>query len=84
MKSMTSQVVFPSPRQDLINFLLFSRFRILFRTLNHQYDYTFDWTMLKQRSLQQPGIPITHSGATAGNDESDRRKEKQPSETELK
>lgn len=23
-------------------------FRILFRTLNHQYDYTFDWTMLKQ------------------------------------
>nr|CAI9693083.1 unnamed protein product [Rangifer tarandus platyrhynchus] len=22
-------------------------FRILFRTLNHQYDYTFDWTMLK-------------------------------------
>lgn len=25
-------------------------FRILFRTLNHQYDYTFDWTMLKQKS----------------------------------
>uniref|UniRef100_G3VDE6 non-specific serine/threonine protein kinase n=1 Tax=Sarcophilus harrisii TaxID=9305 RepID=G3VDE6_SARHA len=24
-------------------------FRILFRTLNHQYDYTFDWTMLKQK-----------------------------------
>lgn len=65
---------------------LFSTFRILFRTLNHQYDYTFDWTMLKQRSLQQPGgMAITHSGATAGNDESDRRnKEKQPSETELK
>ena len=25
-------------------------FRILFRTLNHQYDYTFDWTMLKQKA----------------------------------
>lgn len=59
-------------------------FRILFRTLNHQYDYTFDWTMLKQRSLQQPGVAITHP-ATTGNDESDRRnKEKLPSETELK
>ncbi|EPB76546.1 hypothetical protein ANCCEY_04382 [Ancylostoma ceylanicum] len=36
-------------------------FRILFRTLNHQYDYTFDWTMLKQKASQsqntmlQPG-----------------------------
>ncbi|KAL0614488.1 Casein kinase I isoform alpha [Plecturocebus cupreus] len=27
-------------------------FRILFRTLNHQYDYTFDWTMLKQKAAQ--------------------------------
>lgn len=25
-------------------------FRILFRTLNQQYDYIFDWTMLKQRA----------------------------------
>lgn len=25
-------------------------FRILFRTLNYNYDYVFDWTMLKQRS----------------------------------
>jgi casein kinase 1 alpha len=24
-------------------------FRILFRTLNHQYDYMFDWTMLRQQ-----------------------------------
>lgn len=41
-------------------------FRILFRTLNHQYDYTFDWTMLKQKaavnvvsgpSTGAPGIP---------------------------
>ncbi|KAG8439263.1 hypothetical protein GDO86_005472 [Hymenochirus boettgeri] len=30
-------------------------FRILFRTLNHQYDYTFDWTMLKQKAaIKQP------------------------------
>ena len=28
-------------------------FRILFRTLNHQYDYIFDWTMLKQKAAQQ-------------------------------
>ncbi|KAM7086766.1 casein kinase I-like [Molossus nigricans] len=28
-------------------------FRILFRTLNHQYDYTFDWTVLKQKATQQ-------------------------------
>nr|XP_024651939.1 casein kinase I-like isoform X1 [Macaca nemestrina] len=26
---------------------------ILFRTLSHQYDYTFDWTMLKQKAAQQ-------------------------------
>lgn len=25
-------------------------FRILFRTLNHQYDYVFDWTILKQKT----------------------------------
>ena len=25
-------------------------FRILFRTLNHQYDYVFDWTVLKQKA----------------------------------
>ncbi|XP_019760178.1 casein kinase I isoform X1 [Dendroctonus ponderosae] len=29
-------------------------FRILFRTLNHQYDYTFDWTLLKQKT----GVPL--------------------------
>lgn len=72
---------------DLFMILIFpSHFRILFRTLNHQYDYTFDWTMLKQRSLQQPGggAMVAHPG-TGNNDDSDRRnKEKQPSETELK
>lgn len=30
-------------------------FRILFRTLNHQYDYTFDWTMLKQKTVVTGG-----------------------------
>ena len=29
-------------------------FRILFRTLNHIYDYVFDWTMLKQKSQKNP------------------------------
>nr|XP_054387340.1 casein kinase I-like isoform X2 [Pongo abelii] len=28
-------------------------FCILFRTLSHQYDYTLDWTMLKQKAAQQ-------------------------------
>ncbi|XP_045140154.1 casein kinase I-like [Echinops telfairi] len=28
-------------------------FRFLFRTLNHQYDYMFDWTMLKQTAKPQ-------------------------------
>uniref|UniRef100_A0A8C6QEM1 non-specific serine/threonine protein kinase n=1 Tax=Nannospalax galili TaxID=1026970 RepID=A0A8C6QEM1_NANGA len=32
-------------------------FCILFRTLNHQYDYTFDWTMLKQKAVQQAASP---------------------------
>ncbi|XP_042551201.1 casein kinase I-like isoform X1 [Dipodomys spectabilis] len=27
-------------------------FRILFRTLNLQYDYSFDWTMMKQKAAQ--------------------------------
>lgn len=38
-------------------------FRILFRTLNHQYDYTFDWTMLKQKATTSNNVPI---GLTAG------------------
>ena len=35
-------------------------FRILFRSLNHQYDYSFDWTILKQKTNV-----ATASGATA-------------------
>lgn len=31
-------------------------FRILFRTLNHQYDYTFDWTLLKQKTTNPNAV----------------------------
>lgn len=34
-------------------------FRILFRTLNHQYDYVFDWTLLKQKASNQGSIGST-------------------------
>jgi casein kinase 1 alpha len=40
-------------------------FRILFRTLNHQYDYTFDWTMLKQKAANAASSS-TATAATAG------------------
>ena len=40
-------------------------FRILFRTLNHQYDYTFDWTLLKQKAAVSASssstMPAGHS-----------------------
>lgn len=41
-------------------------FRILFRTLNHQYDYTFDWTMLKQKAANAASSTTTAATATAG------------------
>lgn len=41
-------------------------FRILFRTLNHQYDYTFDWTMLKQKAAHAASSTTTAVTATAG------------------
>ncbi|KAI6221327.1 Casein kinase I [Aphelenchoides fujianensis] len=37
-------------------------FRILFRTLNHQYDYTFDWTMLKQKATMNNAANPTAAG----------------------
>ncbi|KAK7591282.1 hypothetical protein V9T40_002895 [Parthenolecanium corni] len=43
-------------------------FRILFRTLNHQYDYTFDWTMLKQKTVSNniaPSMAVTGMSANA-------------------
>src|SRR3954467_9356150 len=39
-------------------------FRILFRTLNHQYDYTFDWTMLNQKAAN--AASSTATTATGG------------------
>ncbi len=47
-------------------------FRILFRTLNHQYDYTFDWTLLKQKAAASTSSstlfhgPGTQQGITSG------------------
>lgn len=40
-------------------------FRILFRTLNHQYDYTFDWTMLKQKAAAA-AINLNSNSAVPG------------------
>lgn len=40
-------------------------FRILFRTLNHQYDYTFDWTMLKQKASANGGQGATAAAGAA-------------------
>ena len=41
-------------------------FHILFRTLNHRYDYTFDWTLPKQKAAAShstiPGGPIAPVG----------------------
>lgn len=42
-------------------------FRILFRTLNHQYDYTFDWTMLKQKAAATVGSSSAAAMAGSGN-----------------
>ena len=44
-------------------------FRILFRTLNHQYDYTFDWTMLKQKAANaaSSSTAATTTNASATN-----------------
>ncbi|KAL5471338.1 hypothetical protein EMCRGX_G029443 [Ephydatia muelleri] len=41
-------------------------FRILFRTLNHQYDYTFDWTLLKQKTAASTSSASTLPGAGGG------------------
>jgi len=37
-------------------------FRILFRTLSHQYDYIFDWTMLKQKTTVSSQPPQAAGG----------------------
>lgn len=40
-------------------------FRILFRTLNHQYDYMFDWTMLKQKAANSGAASVGASATAA-------------------
>ncbi|VDP12313.1 unnamed protein product [Onchocerca flexuosa] len=35
-------------------------FRILFKKLNYQYDYTFDWTTLKQKETQKT-VSLAHA-----------------------
>ena len=49
-------------------FILYLKYCLLFQTLNHQYDYTFDWTMLKQKAAQSAaaGVTGTTAAATAG------------------
>jgi len=42
-------------------------FRILFRTLSHQYDYVFDWTILKQKAASSSVVSGSQQTvATAG------------------
>lgn len=55
--------------------------------MNYQYDYTFDWTMLKQRAMQHAGtIPMGNGISTDVRVSADGRdKEKQQqSGSELK
>lgn len=41
-------------------------FRILFRTLNHQYDYLFDWTILRQSNSDDPAAAVSAVLAASG------------------
>jgi casein kinase 1 alpha len=41
-------------------------YRILFRTLNFQYDYTFDWTMLKQKAVMTSSVASAGGGTGTG------------------
>lgn len=40
-------------------------FRILFRTLNHQYDFVFDWTILKQKPSNASSTSNTPQGTSS-------------------
>jgi hypothetical protein len=52
--------------------------------LNHHYDYTYDWTMLKQCGMQQGGAAIPQGATDNHQERRDRDKDKKPSETALK
>ncbi|XP_055909732.1 casein kinase I [Eupeodes corollae] len=58
-------------------------FRILFRTLNHQYDYIYDWTMLKQKTHAGPANAAIPQGTAEPRNERDKEKEKQSGKTML-
>ena len=47
---------------------LMQLFRILFRTLNHQYDYEFDWILPNEKGPQSstPGVGISTDAAASG------------------
>uniref|UniRef100_A0A1A9WFW3 non-specific serine/threonine protein kinase n=1 Tax=Glossina brevipalpis TaxID=37001 RepID=A0A1A9WFW3_9MUSC len=52
-------------------------FRILFRTLNHQYDYIYDWTMLKQKNHQSQPNPALILGQAEPRNDREREREKE-------
>ncbi|XP_055952466.1 casein kinase I-like isoform X2 [Argiope bruennichi] len=41
-------------------------FSSLFRTLNHQFDFIYDWTMLKQKSAASAPVPSTSEALASG------------------
>lgn len=49
MHTLLSDMICPLTMFGILNYGKY----FSFRTLNHQYDYTFDWTMLKQKAAQQ-------------------------------
>ena len=65
------------------HFVLCFSSRILFRTLNHQYDYIYDWTMLKQKTHQSQPNPAILLGQAEPRNERDKEKEKQSGKTLL-
>lgn len=57
--------------------MVFFLYRILFRTLNHQYDYIYDWTMLKQKTNQTQPNSALILGQTEQRSDRDREREKE-------
>ena len=41
-------------------------FRLLFRTMNLQYDYVFDWTVLKQQTSANTNSQPEHTESPTG------------------
>ena len=47
-------------------------FRVLFRTLNHSYDYMFDWTLLYQKTAAFLANSASYNQASLSNAIADR------------